>query len=99
VFGDEECDWASTMASVSSSDWEANIDDNVSTAFFVPPAVEQYSSPGSDVAYCKAINLRGEISKLSASIGSCNVSSEPCSVFDIDKPSFSKWEEVESTLK
>ena len=33
------------------------------------------------------------------SIGSCNVSSEPWSVFDIDKPSFSKWEEVESTIK
>ena len=87
------------MASVSASDWEANIDANVSTAFSVPPSVEQYSSPSSDVAFCKAINLRGEISKLSASIGSCNVSSEPCSVFDIDKPSFSKWEEVESTLK
>ena len=99
VFEDEDDDWASTMASVSASDWEANIDANVSTAFSVSPSVEQYSNPSSDVAFCKAINLRGEISKLSASIGSCNVSSEPCSVFDIDKPSFSKWEEVESTLK
>ena len=39
------------------------------------------------------------MSKLSASIGSCNVSSDPFSVFDIDKPSFSKWEEVEFALK
>ena len=100
VFEDEDdelTDLASTMASVSASDWEANIDANVSTAFSVPPSVEQCSNPSSDVAFCKAINLRGEISMLSASIGSCNVSSEPCLVFDIDKSSFSKWEEVEST--
>ena len=32
-------------------------------------------------------------------IGSCSVSSEPCSVLDVDKTSFTKWEEVESTLK
>ena len=40
-----------------------------------------------------------EISNLVVPIRSCNVSSEPCSVFDVDKPSFSKWEEVELTLK
>ena len=86
MFEDEEYDWASTMASVSASDWESNIDANVSTAFSVPPSVEQCSNPSSDVVFCKAINLRGKISKLSASIGSYNVSSEPCSVFDISKP-------------
>ena len=90
---------AATMVSVSVSDCKANIDDNVSTAFSVSPSVEQCSSTSSDVAFCKAINMRGEISKLSSSIGSCNVSSEFCSLFDIDKHSFSKWEEVESTLK
>ena len=99
VFEDEEYDWASTMASVSASDGEANIDANVSTAFSVSPSVEHHSSPSYDVDFCKAINLRGAISKLSASIGSCNVSSDPCSVFYINKPSFSKWEEVELTLK
>ena len=45
------------------------------------------------------MSMRGDASKLSAFIGSCNVSSESCSVFDIDKPSFSKWEKVVSTLK
>ena len=45
------------------------------------------------------MNMRGEISKLSASIKICNNSSEPFSVFGIDKPYVSKWEEVESTLK
>ena len=92
-------DLAPTMASVSESDWEASIDNNVSTAFAVQSSVEHHSSPSSDVAFCKAINLRGEMSKLSASIGSCNVSSDSCSLFDISKPSLSESEEVESTLK
>ena len=71
----------------------------MSTEFSLPSSVEQHLSPSPDVAFCKAINMRGDISNLSAPIGSFNVSSEPYSVFDIDKPSFSKWEEVESTLK
>ena len=87
---DEMTDLASTMASVSANDWESNIDSNVSTAFSVPLSIEQRLSPSSNVAFFKDINLREEISKISASIGSCNVSSETCSVFDIDKPSFSK---------
>ena len=41
----------------------------------------------------------GDISKLSESIGRCNVSSVPFSVLVIDKPSFTKWEEAYSTLK
>ena len=90
MFEAEEYDWASTMALVSASDWEANIDTNVFTEFSVPPSVDQCLNPSSDFAFCKAINLRGEMSKLSASIGSCNISSEPCSVFDVDKPSFYK---------
>ena len=90
---------ASTMASVTTSDWKDNIDSNASTAFAMPPSSDHYLNPSSDVDFCKAINLRGEISKRSASIGICNVSSEPCSVLDIGKPSFSKWEEVQSSLE
>ena len=45
------------------------------------------------------MDLRGQMSKLSLSIGSGNISSKPFSVFDIDKPSISKWEEVESAIK
>ena len=41
----------------------------------------------------------GEISKLSASIGSCSISSAHFSVLKVDKPSGYKWEEVESALK
>ena len=59
--GDNEVsDLASTMASVSASDWVDNIDVNVHTSFSVPPSAEQHSSPSSDVAFCKAINFRGK---------------------------------------
>ena len=36
---------------------------------------------------------------LGASIRSYNISPESCSLFDMESPSISKWEEVESTLK
>ena len=84
---------ASTMASVSSSVRDDSINSNVVEAFTIP-SVEQDSSSSSYVVFYIAINLRREISKLSASIGSFNVSSELFSVLDIDKPSFSRWEEV-----
>ena len=67
----------STMALVTTSDWEHNIDTNFSTVFAVPPYCDQYLNPSSYIVFCKAINLRGDISKISSHIGSCNVSSEP----------------------
>ena len=62
----------------------------MSVVFAVPPSSDQHLNPSSDVTFCEAINLRGEISKLSASIGSFNVSSDPYSVIDLDKNSFYK---------
>ena len=92
-------DFASALASVSASVWEANIDANASTLFAVPSCVEQYSSPSSYAEFCNAMSVRGEISNLSVAIRNFNVSSEPCSVFGINKPSFSKWKKVKSALK
>ena len=68
---------ASTMVSVSGSDKEIKIDANVSASFSVPPSVEKNLSPSFYVAFCKTIKLRGEMSKLSTYVGSCNVSSKP----------------------
>ena len=45
------------------------------------------------------MRMRKEIYKLSETIGSFSVSSEPCSALDIEKSSFSKWREVEHALK
>ena len=50
---------ASTMASVSAIDWEANIDANAHAEFVVPPSIEQCSRPSSDVTFYNAIHLRG----------------------------------------
>ena len=90
---DDAADLACSMASVSTSDWEPNIDANVSSAFDVTLPTEYHSRSSSYVSLFKAMNMSVDISKLSASIGSFNISSEPCSVFDIDKTSVSKWEE------
>ena len=79
VFEDEDYnafDLAYSIASVSASYWEAKIDANVSTAFATLPSVEQCLRPSSDVAFCEAMSVRGETSKISASIGSCNIYSE-----------------------
>ena len=90
---------ASTMDSISVSDWEDNIDTHVSTLFDMQISSDQCLNLISDVTFCKSINEMGEISKLSMSIKSFNVSSEPCPVFDIDKTSFYKKEKVKSALK
>ena len=63
------------------------------------PSFDQHLNPSSDVTFFKAIDLRGKISKLSPSVGSYKVSSGPFSLFEVDKTSFSKLEEVESTHK
>ena len=103
VVFEEECDnvteLASAMASFSTSDWEAKINCKFSAAFNMPPIIEQNSIPRYDISFCNTKNLRGEMSNLNLFIGSFNVSSEPCSVFDTDNPSFFKWEEVESVLE
>ena len=86
---DNMTDLVCTMALVTASDWKANIDVNVTTAFDMPPSVKQCSNPSSDVAFCNTTNMRGCISKLSTYIGSCNIYFEPFSVLCINKPSFS----------
>lgn len=66
---DEMSDLACAMATVVTTDFETNIDANISTAFVIPHSDEQYLNTSSDVTFCKAINMRGEISKFSSSIG------------------------------
>ena len=84
---DEMTDLDYSLASVTASNWEAIIDDDESSVFAMPLSVEKYSIPSSNFAFYNDSNIRVEISKLSESIVSCNVSSEAFSVFDIDKPS------------
>ena len=78
----------STMASFAAIDWEGNIDTNVSMTFSMSLSIENNSRHSSNVSFCNAMGVRGEIYKLSTSIGSLNIYSRPYSVFDIGKPSF-----------
>ena len=87
------------MALDAASDWEHSMDANMSTLFAVLPSSIQHFSTISDVAFCKAINLRVDISNISAFVGCYKVSSEPFLALDIEKLSFSKLEEVKPTLK
>ena len=78
------------MTSVVVNNWKDNIDSNVPEAFADPPSSNHHLRPSSYVTFCEAINLRGDISKISMSIRSFNVYSEHCSIFDSGKLSFSK---------
>ena len=55
---------ATTMSSVTTTDCEDKIYNNVPEVFAGPQSSDQYLNPSSDVAFFKAINLRGYISKL-----------------------------------
>ena len=76
---------ASTLTSVTKNSWEENIGFNLSLTFSVPLSNDQCLNSRSNVVFCKYINLRRQISMFIGSIGSCNVSSEPFSIIDIDK--------------
>ena len=49
-----------------------------------------------DRYFANALNMKGEASKFSASIGSCNVFEDPCGMFD--EPIFSTFDELEEVL-
>ena len=72
---DETTDLDYSIPSVTVSDWEQSSDTNVSASYSMPPCAQQYLSSSSYVAFCNALNTRRDISKLSAHIGSCSISS------------------------
>ena len=82
---DTMSEFATTMSLVTTTEWKHSIDYNVYEAFPLQQSSDQHLNPSSDVDFWKAINLRGELYKLSAQIGSYNVSSEHCSMLYIDK--------------
>ena len=69
------------LASVNVDAWEKQVDANISSSY----AASSESLPESydlDNHFAEALNLRAEISKVQASVGSTNVSDNPCSLFD-----------------
>ena len=69
------------LASVSIEQWNDQIDANVGT--FHASMYNNYKGN----LFSESLSFRGEISKLCASIGSCNISDDntPCSLFDRPK--------------
>ena len=61
---------SSTVISVTSNNRKEKINTNLLLSFVVPLSIKHHLNPSSDFAFCKAISLMGEISKLSALIGS-----------------------------
>ena len=68
---------SSTMASVTANYQEGKIDYDVCAECYVPQYSNQCLNHSSNVTFFKAINLRGDMSKLSSPILSGNVSYEP----------------------
>ena len=68
------------LACVNVKEWEAHVDANISSAYVSnEPMHDSYDL---DQHFAEALNLRAEISKVQASVGSTNVSEDPCSLFD-----------------
>ena len=68
------------LSHVTADDWNKNIDINllsVSVADYHDDAINNLYRD-----FANALNLKGEASKFSASIGSCNVSKDLCGLFD-----------------
>ena len=67
---------------VSINNLDEHIDYIISSEYaYDPGSLYNKYSLNFDKDFTKALSLRGEISKTRASIGSCNVSSEECGLF------------------
>ena len=99
VFEDEDDnpDAHVSSATVPIATWNQTINATISSAFISSPYAAK-TDMSLDHDFCEALNIRGEISKLCASIGSCNISDDN-SLFDLRKPSISRWEDIESSLR
>ena len=68
------------LSHVTADGWKNNIDINLSIVF-----VADNHDDAINILYryfANALNLKGEASKFDASIGSCNISKDPCVLFD-----------------
>ena len=85
---ESEASMAYELASVTSEAWDNQIDVNIAKCNFLSDSFNSDIPPDSaDADLAEALATRAEVSKLSASIGSCSVDDKPCSLFDkLSKP-------------
>ena len=99
IFPDSTSDGLYELPTVSSTCLEDQIDANISSNFYIPPLIlDNPISPDFDVDFCEALSFRGEISKMEASIGSCNISSVDSDPFCLDKPFFGTIDSLKDIL-
>ena len=85
------------LSSVSVEQWNEQIDANISESHAsISHGYDE--SNNEDRLFAEALSVRGEISKLCASIGSCNISDDnaPCSLFD--RPTTATIADLENML-
>ena len=77
---DDESDNPFELSSVMVEDWNQSIDSNITDAFHADASQnEHHFTP--DMHFAESLSLRGEISKMQASLGSTTYSDAPCSIF------------------
>ena len=82
----------SSMPEVSALDWDSAVDANVSTSF----QQDELDNPDEVSNLAEALSLRGEISKIFRSIGSCNADSKtPDDIFQ-NKPIYTSLDDIEA---
>ena len=85
-------------SSVLCTSLDAHLDDVASGSYTQDATFEgSFVPPSSDSSFASALGIRNEISKFGASIGSCNISSSPCQIFEDNNKS--TLEEVKSQLE
>ena len=85
MFPEDEKEEMYELACVTYKEWMANIYANISSAFVAndsEPANDHYGINNIENDFARALYLSGEVSQFSDSIGSCDLSDDPCDLFD-----------------
>ena len=97
IFQEDEV--APELSAISLQQWESQVYANVSSAYAAPTIQSSINDQNSD--FTNALNCRGETSKFSASIGSCELSMNhsPFLFDSINEPITTTWDNFEDSLK
>ncbi len=94
---EDEGDDVFELACVSVDEWENHVDANISSAFVAPiPDLHCERANDQDTDFADALNIRADVSKMSGSVGSCNIG-EPCELFT-GGPTTTTIESLEASL-
>ena len=97
IFQEDEV--APKLSAVSLQQWESQVNANSSSAYAAPTIQSSINDQNAD--FTNALNCRGETSKFTASIGSCDLSMKysPFLFYSINEPITTTWDNFEDSLK